>query len=112
MARRRSVGIRVTRSSWRELLISRTRRGGAPPGRDSSGYLPPLRSLHPGRSSAHHHPFASPFDPPRAPPFGGSNEGRVRTTFMHEEATARARFKTEGAVTHGDSNSSGSTGRG
>src|SRR5271170_6494008 len=58
------------------------------------------------------HPLASPFDPLRAPPFGGSHDGRDCTTSMHEETTAPARFKTEGAVTHGNDDSSGSTGRG
>ena len=31
------------------------------------------------------HPFASPFDGPRDPPFGGSHEGRDCTTCMHEK---------------------------
>src|SRR5438067_11919660 len=51
---------------------------------------------------------ASPFDPPRAPPFGGSSQQRDCTTSTREETTAPARFRTEGAVTHGNSNSSGS----
>jgi hypothetical protein len=55
--------------------------------------------------------IASPFDPPRAPPFGGSHEGRDCTTSMREETMAPARLSIEGAVTHGNGNSSGSTGR-
>src|ERR1700736_1299810 len=56
-------------------------------------------------------PFASPFDPPRAPPFGGSHEGRDCTTSMREETTAPARLSIEGGVTHGNGNNSGSAPR-
>src|SRR5205807_5110793 len=55
---------------------------------------------------------ASPFDPPRAPPFGGSSQKRDCTTSTREETTAPARFRTEGAVTHGNGNSGSDTGRG
>ena len=44
---------------------------------------------HAGRSSAYPPPFASPFDPPRAPPFGGSHEGRDCTTSMREKRRRR-----------------------
>jgi hypothetical protein len=42
-----------------------------------------------GRSPVYPYPFTSPFDPPRAPPFGGSHDGQDCTTSMREKKRRR-----------------------